>query len=73
MSLGLPNRHWIEKARRQLSKRDPLEALRDVEELLSWAAARADDAIDRACIEKILDGKPFDAEVVAYIDRRVKR
>ena len=54
MSLGLPDRHWIEKAKRQLAKRDIMEALADAEELHRWMMTRAEAAIDLAQIENIM-------------------
>lgn len=45
---------WLKRAYVELSERDPLDALYDVEQLLSWCAERADAALDSACLDQLL-------------------
>lgn len=44
--------YWLIKAKRDLSARDPLDALNDVEMLLAWASERWFEVIKDYCSEE---------------------
>lgn len=57
---ALTESYWLIAAKQQLKKRDPLDAIRDVETLLRWCIVEFDTAIDEACIDNILHSTRLD-------------
>lgn len=60
---------WLRDAKRTLEQRDPVDALHDVERLLAWAAAHADEALDLACIDRLA---PHSTTEAVEIGRRLR-
>lgn len=60
---------WLRASKATLKRQDALEALDAIEHLRAWLTARADEAIDLACIETILAGK-HDPKLDAQVARR---
>ena len=47
--------YWLRDAKKSLATRDPLDALRDAEELLGWASRRWGDALSHETLNAWLE------------------